>query len=78
MLPMGVANDSLGGVGRADLCSGTPDSRGTLEFCCPSFKGLTLGDGGMASPSLGVRAPPPRFPGMGGRSNGAGEDMFGL
>lgn len=48
--------------------------------------GLALGEGGMARPNLGVRAPLfPRLPGIGGRSNGtfgafdkgAGDDILG-
>lgn len=39
--------------------------------------GFTFGEGGIASPRRGVRAPPPRAPGMAGRSNGAGEDIKG-
>ena len=40
--------------------------------------GLTLGEGGMASPNLGVLVPLfCRPPGIGGRSNGAGEDILG-
>jgi hypothetical protein len=69
---MGVARESLGGGGRADCCGGRPDMA--------LFMGLTFGDGGMARPSLGVRVPVPllcRPPGNGGRSKGAGEDMFG-
>ena len=36
--------------------------------------GFWLGEGGMARPSRGVRAPPFE-PGMGGRRRGTGEDM---
>lgn len=36
-----------------------------------------MGDGGMARPSLGVRAPPGREPGIAGRRRGAGEDIMG-
>jgi len=40
--------------------------------------GFAFGEGGMASPNLGVLAPPfDRLPGIGGRSKGAGEDMLG-
>jgi len=39
--------------------------------------GLTFGEGGMARPNLGVRAPVFRLPGIGGRNKGAGEDIFG-
>ncbi len=40
--------------------------------------GFAFGDGGMARPNLGVLVPPfARLPGIGGRSNGAGEDMLG-
>lgn len=53
--------------------------RGGLEGaawpgCGPTA--LTLGDGGIARPNLGVRAPP-RPPPRAGRSNGAGEDIIG-
>lgn len=39
--------------------------------------GLTFGDGGIASPSLGGARPPGRLPGMAGRRRGAGEFMMG-
>lgn len=40
--------------------------------------GLTDGEGGMASPNLGVLAPLfCRLPGMGGRNSGAGDDILG-
>lgn len=43
-----------------------------------ALTGFALGEGGMARPNLGVLAPPfCRLPGIGGRNNGAGEDMLG-
>ena len=42
------------------------------------FTGRAFGDGGMARPSRGVRAPVLREPGIGGRSSGAGLDMNGV
>ena len=38
--------------------------------------GLTLGDGGMAKPNLGVRAPPGRPPSAG--RSGAGDDIMAM
>lgn len=69
VLPMGVARCSVGSVGRA----------GAAAAAAPT--GLTFGEGGMASPSLGARAPPGLAPGIAGRSRGAGaedEDMLGI
>lgn len=40
-------------------------------------RGFPLGEGGIARPSLGVRAPPERAPGIAGRSRGTGEDIMG-
>lgn len=39
--------------------------------------GLTLGDGGIAKPNLGVRAPPGRPP-RAGRSGAGEDDMMGM
>lgn len=40
--------------------------------------GFAFGEGGMARPSLGVRAPPPGLePGMAGRRRGTGEFIMG-
>ncbi len=61
-LPIGVATLSLGSWRRG----------------CPGCTtGFTFGDGGMANPSLGVRAPPGREPGIAGRRSGAGEFIIG-
>jgi hypothetical protein len=63
VLPIGVARWSMGRGGRLDWA--------------PVPSGFTLGDGGMASPSRGVRAPlEERAPGMAGRSSGTGLDML--
>lgn len=71
VVPIGVANDNFGGGGRPDCCEGNPD------ICTALFNGLTLGEGGIASPNLGVRLPLDCLPpGIGGRSKGAGEDML--
>ena len=73
LLPCGVASRSCGGAGReAGRWSGC--NSGILLL---PTTGLWLGEGGIARPSLGVRAPPVlRFePGMGGRRSGAGDDM---
>lgn len=58
---MGVARCSVG--------------RGGLEGAAIGWlpTGLALGDGGIARPSLGVRAPPFLAPGMAGRRRGTGE-----
>lgn len=54
------------------ICSVSPAGVG------PPLTGLALGEGGMASPNLGVLAPLFwRLPGIGGRNNGAGEDIAG-
>ena len=75
MLPIGVANCNLGSDGldpiAPGICSERPAGAG------PPLTGLTLGEGGMASPNLGVLAPLWRPPGIGGRNNGAGEDIAG-
>lgn len=76
---MGVASLNAGGAGL-----GEGRWRGcTCGGALLSDTGFWLGEGGMASPSRGVRAPFMRFPpGMGGRRRGAGEeleeDMSGL
>lgn len=73
-LPIGVASCSFGRAGLEDICPGI------CSFNPPSWEpltGLALGDGGIASPNRGtLGALPPRLPGIGGRSNGAGEDML--
>lgn len=63
---MGVARCSVGSGGRA---------AGAWPPWLPTA--LTLGDGGMARPSLGVLPPALLEPGMGGRSMGAGEGIWG-
>jgi hypothetical protein len=53
-LPIGVANDNFGAVGRV---AGLREGRsGTGGWPSPPT-GFTLGDGGMPSVSLGVREP---------------------
>ena len=65
---MGVARRSWGSGGRAS------DPASVESFTT----GRTLGDGGIESPRRGVRLPPAdRFPGIGGRNRGAGEDILG-
>jgi hypothetical protein len=76
LLPIGVASCKRGKDGldpiAPGICSVRPPGAG------PPLTGLTLGEGGMASPNLGVLAPLFwRLPGIGGRSSGAGEDMAG-
>jgi hypothetical protein len=64
VLPIGVARCRIGRGGRLDWL--------------PAPSGFTFGEGGMASPSRGVRAPlEERAPGMAGRRRGTGLDMFG-
>ncbi len=67
---MGVANCNRGNDGlEPGICRDKPPV---------PWMGLTFGEGGMARPSRGVLAPPfCRLPGIGGRSNGAGEDILG-
>lgn len=60
-LPIGVARCRVGRAGRDDPAAGP----GALPT------GFALGDGGMARPSLGVRAPPGRPPVAGRRDGGA-------
>lgn len=59
---MGVARCRVGSCGR-------PPAAPTA---------LTLGDGGMANPSLGVRAPLALPPARAGLRRGAGEDIRGI
>ena len=66
-MPMGVASLKLGGAGLNGRCISVS--------LVSELTGLALGEGGIASPSLGALEPlllrlPP---GTGGRSNGAGE-----
>ena len=61
---MGVARCRVGSCGRDGPGCGAPT-------------GLTVGDGGMARPSLGVRPPLGRVPARAGRSRGAGADIMG-
>ena len=74
-LPRGVARRNCGGAGRPDggACKGgTPGAVALLPT------GRWLGEGGMARPSCGVRAPPRRLaPGTGGRRRGAGDEGGG-
>lgn len=71
---MGVARDSLGSMDRPDRGKGGLRVGTGLSLS----SGRTLGEGGMARPSLGARGLPVfwRLPGMGGRSRGAG--MLGM
>ena len=65
---MGVARRSWGSGGRAS------EAASVESFTT----GRTLGDGGIESPRRGVRLPlADRFPGIGGRNRGAGEDILG-
>lgn len=66
-MPIGVARLSLGRGGREGWP--TPPA--------PAPTGLTFGEGGIASPRRGVRAPPPLAPGMAGRRRGAGAFIMG-
>lgn len=73
LLPSGVANRSWGGAGRDELGRGTVFRDGTSGMLAPLFDtAFWLGDGGMARPRRGARAPL-LFPGMGGRKSGAGD-----
>lgn len=69
---MGVARLSFGGACRGICRGGT-----ACEFVIiAGFRGRALGEGGIARPSLGVRAPPLfLLPGIGGLNKGAGEAM---
>lgn len=69
---MGVARCRIGSGGRDDTAPPAPTA------AMPPT-GLTLGDGGIARPSRGVRVPLlERAPGMAGRRRGAGDDMMGM
>jgi hypothetical protein len=59
------------GVARCKVGKGGLDAAG----CAPTA--LALGEGGMAKPSLGVRAPALRPPASAGRSMGAGDASCG-
>jgi hypothetical protein len=73
---MGVANCNRGREGLEAVCPGICKDKPV--GCGPPLTGLTLGEGGMARPNLGVLVPLfCRLPGMGGRSKGAGEDILG-
>ena len=73
---MGVANCSRGSEGLEDIAPGICKDR--AAGCGPPLTGLAFGEGGMASPNLGVLMPLfCRLPGIGGRSKGAGEDILG-
>ena len=72
LFPFGVASCNRGREGLDPICPGICKDRPGGPA------GLALGDGGIARPSLGVLAPLfCRLPGIGGRSKGAGEDIFG-
>lgn len=70
MLPFGVLMFSVGRAGREGFV-------GWLMPPGPAPTGFTLGDGGMARPSLGVRGPLLRPPPMAGRRRGAGVFIMG-
>lgn len=76
LLPFGVASRSEGGVGR-DEGRWTEARGGRLGIEGLSVSGFWLGEGGIASPRRGVRAPPALLlpPGIGGRSSGTGEGL---
>lgn len=78
LLPIGVAKRSCGGAGREEgRCICASGGRLGTELLVTGF---WEGDGGIASPSRGVRGPPllrPRPPGTGGLRRGAGEDVGG-
>lgn len=75
LLPIGVANCNRGNEGRAGIEPGICNVR---PFVAGALTGLAFGEGGMARPNLGALAPPfCRLPGIGGRNNGAGEDILG-
>lgn len=61
------------GVARCKVGSGGLEAAGCT---CWFPTALTLGDGGMAKPSLGA-LPPERPPGIAGRINGAGDESCG-
>lgn len=61
------------GVARCRVGKGPLDGA-ACPGCGPTA--LTLGEGGIARPNLGVRAPP-RPPPRAGRRKGAGEDIVG-
>jgi hypothetical protein len=72
---MGVASCNRGSDGLDGICPGICKVK--PPGCGPPPKGFTLGEGGIARPSLGVLAPPfCRLPGIGGRSKGAGDDIL--
>lgn len=64
-LPMGVARCKVGKGGLEGAAAWPPTA-------------LTLGDGGIDKPNLGVRAPLGLEPGMAGRRSGAGEASCGI
>lgn len=76
LLPFGVASRNEGGVGREE--GREIEARGgKLGIEGLSARGFWLGEGGIASPRRGVRAPPALLipPGIGGRRSGAGEGL---
>lgn len=76
LLPFGVASRSEGGVGR-DEGRWMEARGGILGIEGLSASGFWLGEGGIASPRRGARAPPALLlpPGIGGRRSGAGEGL---
>ena len=71
-----MASCNRGREGLEAICPGICKDK--APGCGPPLTGLTLGEGGMARPNLGVLAPLfCRPPGIGGRSKGAGDDIFG-
>lgn len=70
-LPIGVANDNFGAVGRV---AGRKGGRSGTGGCPSPPTGFTLGESGMPSVSRGVREPLwLRCPGTGSRNRGAGD-----
>jgi hypothetical protein len=62
------------GVARCRVGSGGLEGAAACPGCAPTA--FALGDGGIARPSLGVRAPPLPPP-RAGRRKGAGDDIMG-
>ena len=74
LVPIGVARLSLGGC-LLGIASGGRAEFSDMGGAALLFTGLAFGEAGMASPSLGTLLPDAVLPapGIGGRSNGAGD-----
>lgn len=73
-----MASWRRGNDGRGAICPGIWRERPAGRAAAAPSTGLADGEGGMARPRRGVRAPPlEREPGIGGRRRGAGEDILG-